>query len=219
MSRPLLLGHRGLRSRQGPVENTCSAFDAALEAGCDGFEFDVRLSLDGIPVVCHDPDHDGRRIANCSATDLALPLLHSILSGYGSRAFLDVELKVAGLENKAIEEIADSGTTYDRLVVSSFLPAVLQKSRALDRELPLGFLCEEPAALPLWRDLPIDYVIVHHRLVTADLVGVVHSAGRKVFAWTVNRPEDMLRLAEWSVDGIISDDPSLLVSTLGSFSR
>jgi glycerophosphoryl diester phosphodiesterase len=141
------------------------------------------------------------------------------LSGYGSRAFLDVELKVAGLENKAIEEIADSGTTYDRLVVSSFLPAVLQKSRALDRELPLGFLCEEPAALPLWRDLPIDYVIVHHRLVTADLVGVVHSAGRKVFAWTVNRPEDMLRVAEWSVDGIISDDPSLLVSTLGSFSR
>jgi len=219
MSRPLLLGHRGLRTRQGPVENSCRAFDAALQAGCDGFEFDVRLTLDGIPVICHDPDHDGRRIANCSAEDLALPQLHSILSGYGSRAFLDIELKVPGLEKKAIEAIADSGTTYDRLVVSSFLPAVLQESRELDSALPLGFLCDESTALPLWRDLPIDYVIVHHRLVTADLVEVVHSAGKKLFTWTVNRPEDMLRLAKWSVDGIISDDPSVLVSTLRSFSR
>ena len=51
--RPLLLGHRGAR-RVAP-ENTFFAFDKALRAGCDGFEFDVRLSSDGRGVVCHDP--------------------------------------------------------------------------------------------------------------------------------------------------------------------
>ena len=36
----------------------------------------------------------------------------------------------------------------------------------------------------------------------------------RIFVWTVNDPEAMLRLAAWGVDGIISDDTELLVRTL-----
>ena len=36
-------------------ENTFASFDLALEHGCDGFEFDVRLTGCGRAVVCHDP--------------------------------------------------------------------------------------------------------------------------------------------------------------------
>src|SRR3954470_15527260 len=50
--RPLLLGHRGCRGAF--PENTIEAFDHALASGCDGFEFDVRLTSDGKPIVCHD---------------------------------------------------------------------------------------------------------------------------------------------------------------------
>jgi hypothetical protein len=42
---PLLLGHRG--ARRAAPENTLAAFDLALQHGCDGFEFDVRRTLDG----------------------------------------------------------------------------------------------------------------------------------------------------------------------------
>jgi glycerophosphoryl diester phosphodiesterase len=51
-SSPLILGHRGA-SVLAP-ENTLSAFSRAMRDGGDGIEFDVRLSLDQVPVVIHD---------------------------------------------------------------------------------------------------------------------------------------------------------------------
>jgi len=41
-----------------------------------------------------------------------------------------------------------------------------------------------------------------------------HDAGKVLFAWTVNDKASMLRLADWEVDGIISDNTELLVRTL-----
>jgi|SRR5215472_5885404 len=49
---PLILGHRG-DSSHAP-ENTMAAFRAALNGRADGFELDVRLSRDGVPVIIHD---------------------------------------------------------------------------------------------------------------------------------------------------------------------
>jgi glycerophosphoryl diester phosphodiesterase len=50
--RPLLLAHRG-DSFHAP-ENTLEAARAGWEAGADGWELDVQLSRDGVPVVLHD---------------------------------------------------------------------------------------------------------------------------------------------------------------------
>ncbi len=50
--RPLLIAHRG-DSADYP-ENTRSAFQAAIRAGVDAIELDVRLSADQKTVICHD---------------------------------------------------------------------------------------------------------------------------------------------------------------------
>src|SRR6201999_3863999 len=52
VSTPLIIAHRGA-SAVAP-ENTIAAFEAAIAAGADGIEFDVRLSREGVPVVIHD---------------------------------------------------------------------------------------------------------------------------------------------------------------------
>src|SRR6201997_1061546 len=99
MSRPLLLGHRGSRGIQAIPENTFASFDQALADGCDGFEFDVRLTADDQAVVCHDPRTGNVEIARASADELtALPKLQDVLARYHESAFLDIELKVSGLE-------------------------------------------------------------------------------------------------------------------------
>lgn len=49
---PLIIAHRG-DSSHAP-ENTLAAFRRAIDAGADGIELDVRLSRDGVAVVCHD---------------------------------------------------------------------------------------------------------------------------------------------------------------------
>ena len=83
-ARPLLLGHRGARALKSIPENTLASFDQALADGCDGFEFDVRLSADGNPVVCHDPQTGGLEIARASGEQLAarLPQLQDVLARY-----------------------------------------------------------------------------------------------------------------------------------------
>lgn len=53
---PLIIGHRGASSVA--PENTLAAFSRSILDGAEGFEFDVRLARDGVPVVIHDESLD-----------------------------------------------------------------------------------------------------------------------------------------------------------------
>ena len=214
-SRPLLLGHRGLRSRSLFVrENTVAAFDLALKHGCDGFEFDVRLTADDRAVICHGSRFAGITIAHSACTPLrALPLLEDVLARYASCAFLDIELKVPGLESHVLNAIAEFRFQHG-YVVSSFLPEVLVDLRRRSQTVPLGIICETRAQLCAWRELPVEYVIVHEWLITPVLIADLHLAGKQVFAWTINKKASMTRVANWGVDGIVSDKTELLVATM-----
>ena len=213
-SRPLLLGHRGVRALKSIPENTLASFDQALADGCDGFEFDVRLTADGTPVVCHDSQTGNIEIARSSAEQLtALPRLQEVLARYQDCAFLDIELKVCGLEAIAVA-LLQNYPPRRGFVVSSFLPKVLRAVRVLDAGIPLGLICETKAELGSWSELPIDYVIAHYKLVDSPLMSEIRAADKKLLVWTVNTRADMQRFAEFGVDGIISDNTSLLCRTL-----
>ncbi len=89
---PLLLGHRGARGVRSVAENTVSAFDYALERGCGGFEFDVRLTRDNLAVVCHDAKSNGLLIVASTAAQVShLSRLQDVLARYAKHAFLDIE--------------------------------------------------------------------------------------------------------------------------------
>jgi glycerophosphoryl diester phosphodiesterase len=212
MSCPLLLGHRGARGCKAIPENTLASFDRALADGCDGFEFDLRLTADGRAVAHHDPKVGGLEIANAIATQLpSLPRLQDILVRY-QEAFLDIELKVAGMEKIVIGVLTEYRPRG--FVVSSFLPEVLRTVHAVDATITLGLICESKAQLHRWTQLPVEYVIVHRILTEQDLIGEVHAAGKKVLVWTVNTAAEMKRFASWGVDGIISDHTKKLNATL-----
>ncbi|MGY1763889.1 glycerophosphodiester phosphodiesterase [Geodermatophilus sp. SYSU D00779] len=51
-----VIGHRGTPTGPRHTENTLPAVVAALEAGADGVEVDVRTTADGVLVLAHDPD-------------------------------------------------------------------------------------------------------------------------------------------------------------------
>jgi len=213
MSSPLLLGHRGARGSRSVAENTFASFDLALKHGCQGFEFDVRLTSDGCAVICHDPQAGKAEIARSKCAQLPqLPSLLDVLARYGNRAFLDIELKVPGLESQLLVALREHPPRRG-YVVSSFLPEVLTNLRVRSPETVLGFICDRQVDLDRWQDLPVTYVIPHYSLITAKLVQEVHDAGKVLFTWTVNDRASMQRLAEWGVDGIISDKTEFLVKT------
>jgi glycerophosphoryl diester phosphodiesterase len=210
---PLLLGHRGARAFRSIPENTLASFELCLQQGCDGFEFDVRLSGDGQAVICHDEAVGGLWIARTAAERLPLPTLEEVLQQFAHRAFLDIELKVAGIESLTLAALRKHPPP-NGYVVSSFLPEALKEIHALDPAIPVGFLCSTRGELRGWPKIPAEWVIPRFDLADAELVKIVHAAGKKVMVWTVNRPEQMHDFGEWGADAIISDETEMLVRSL-----
>jgi glycerophosphoryl diester phosphodiesterase len=206
---PLLLGHRGAL-RYAP-ENTITAFDLTLEHGCDGFEFDVRLTRDGIAAVCHDPAIHGFSVADSDFDSLnaasggTLPTMQEAWHRYHQRAFINIELKVPGLEDQ-VAELVRWHPPMRGGYVSSFLPQVVNALDEREIAAPLGYICKDPAKLAIWSELPVAYVVLHFSLITPELVEEMSVAGKQVIVWTVNDEREMRRLASLGVHGIISDD-------------
>lgn len=210
---PLLLAHRGART-SSIGENTPEAFARALKHGCDGFEFDVRLTGCGRALICHEPKIKEITVAQAMENQLVnFPILQDVLAQFAKQAFLDIELKVPGLGSQVVQALRENPPERGH-VVSSFLPDVLIELSVRSGLIPLGMICGDQKQLRRWRDLPVHYVIPECSLITQELVRDVHDAGRRLFAWTVNDKSTMLRLADWGVDGIISDKTELLVKTL-----
>lgn len=215
MSRPLLLGHRGARACKQIPENTLASFDRSLADGCDGFEFDVRLTADREAVICHNARVGKLSIARSAAEQLrALPRLKDVLARYRD-AFLDIELKVSGLEEIVLGLLTQFEPEH--FVISSFLPEPLKALHTLDPELPLGLICETESQLRRWPKMPIQYVIPHYSIARRDLIRGLHDAKKKVLVWTVNQSRKMEQFAACGADGIISDQTKLLSQTLARF--
>ena len=209
----LLLGHRGARSSRSIPENTLASFELCLRHGCDGFEFDVRRSADGEAVICHDATYKGINIARTSAKSLGLPTLTEVLEQFSARAFLDIELKVAKLESETIAALRKH-PPQKGYVVSSFVPEALSAVHELDSSVLLGFLSDKRKDLVRWRELPIGWVIPRIDLADESLIKQLHAAEKTVMVWTVNRADEIRRLAQWGADAIISDETETAVRIL-----
>jgi glycerophosphoryl diester phosphodiesterase len=219
----LLLGHRGCRGEF--TENTFAAFDHAIESGCDGFELDVRLTADAIPVIWHDARLRGHFISRqlfpalrerCLTARrlprrpiIELCQLEEVLVRYAQIAWIDIELKVRGLEAQ-VSDLVRRYRPARGFVISSFRRNVLLELHRIDPGLPLALIFDRMPRANVWRNLPVQFVKPSARLVTAARVRQFHSDEKKVLTWTVNHPAAMRRLTDAGVDGMIGDDPRML---------
>jgi glycerophosphoryl diester phosphodiesterase len=205
----LRLAHRG-DWRQAP-ENTLEALVAAMTVpGCDGVEFDVRLSRDGVPVLLHDETLarvQGRtaRVDALTAAELAghgIPELEAVLRVLPATAFLDVELKGDdhGEATAAVLRAA-RGDAPPRAVVSSFegptLVAMADRLPGWTRWLNAEDL--SPATISLAMGLACRGISVLWGAITPATIRAAGAAGLDVAAWTVRRRATWDRLAQLGV--------------------
>jgi len=185
-----------------------------MASGCDGFEFDVRCTRDGQHVLCHDPKYKGKELAITDYADIGdgLACLDEVLTRFAATAYLDIELKASGNEGTVAAALR-AHPPQRGYIVSSFLPEILIRLHEMDPSLPLGYVCKEREKAQQWAELPVMAFLPHHSLVSQRLVDEVHAHGVQLLTWTVNRQRELLRLAGWGVDGLISDDPTLLTAT------
>jgi glycerophosphoryl diester phosphodiesterase len=218
MTRPLRLAHRGDWRRD--QENSLAAFRAALAIpACDGIEFDVRVTADGVPVVYHDETLarlHGRpervdAVRSEMLVDLGIPTLEETLAFIGHRPFLDVELKVdagsAGVEILA----AGRGPELRNAVVSSFdhraLDGVRRRAPAWNLWLNANELDDSTIADAV--ALGCAGVSIEWHAIDAEAVARARAADLDVAAWTVRRRATADRLAGLGVVAVCVEAAAL----------
>jgi glycerophosphoryl diester phosphodiesterase len=209
--KPLLLGHRGAKSYA--PENTIEAFELALQHGCDGVEFDVRLTADSQAVICHDPKFQRVEIARTERRSLPdLPTLEGVLERFADRAFLDVELKVPGLERITLELLKQYPHRRG-YVVTSFLPEVLRDVHEINVDLPLGLICRTRKQLAPASSLPLASIVLHESLVSRELISSFRDREIPVLVCGSNRAKEMRSIVDAGAAGLIIDDTQLAFET------
>lgn len=204
----LRLAHRG-DTRRAP-ENTLGAIEAALAvAGCDGVEFDVRLSSDGVPVLLHDETLarvQGRpeRVDEVPARaleDVGVPSLADVLAAVPHRAQLNVELK--GRHDRVVVEVlaAGRGPGLVNAVVSSFDADTLERVGGLAPAWPRWLNAWDLSAATIRQaaDLECQAISVDFHVIDHGSLAAARAAGLEVAAWTVRRRTTYGRLQRLGV--------------------
>lgn len=238
----MVIAHRGFASRL--PENTIAAFEAALRAGADGIECDVRLSADGVPMVIHDATlrrttgakgrvssltHEQLRQLDAGGSE-RIPTLAETAELCRGRAIMCIEFKEAGAVAPALAVLRDFDA--DDLIFCSFKPKALQGCRDIRPEVPafliIGSLNPNPAVR--WRELfPLRAIrktgaaglSCHHLVITPRRAASVRKEGLGLVVWATI--EEERRLPRWfgralraAPDAIITAWPDRLIEFLES---
>jgi glycerophosphoryl diester phosphodiesterase len=236
---PLAMAHRGGAIEH--LENSMPAFEACVALGYRYLETDVRATADGVLVAFHDPslerttDRSGR-IEQLPWSEVAeariggrepLVRLEDLLGAWPDVRF-NLDIKAAGVLAPLVRLVRRMKVA-DRLCLASFSDARVAAARRLFGPTvctslgPRGVAAlrlssYSPRAAGLVRmnagcaQVPLQLggrALVDERFVTA-----AHDRGLQVHVWTVDTEDEVTRLLDLGVDGIMTDRPAMLREVL-----
>lgn len=234
---PIAFAHRG-GARTWP-ENTIEAFAGCYELGFRYMETDVHLSADGVVVAFHDPRLDrvsdvAGDIADKNWAELSeirinrigrIPTLQQLLEQFPDAKF-NIDMKSDQVIEPLIE-LLQQFNALDRVCLASFHDKRIRRARQLVSQMGSKHgLCTSAGRLAIARyvgrskGLPfanIDAEVIQVPLrryglpvFSERLVEQAHRDQKLVHVWTIDEPEEMHRLLDLGVDGLMTDEPNLL---------
>jgi glycerophosphoryl diester phosphodiesterase len=232
---PIPVAHRGGAAEQ--PENTMTAFSAAVALGYRYVETDVHATADGVLVAFHDDRLD--RVTDRTGLIAELPWstvrearvdgrepippLEDLLGAFpGARINIDAK---ADASVDPLVDVLRRTDAVDRVCVAAFddariarlvaaLPGVcasmgprqLVRLMGAAQRLPVGSFTGQCAQVPVRRG-PVT-------VVTPRFVAAAHARGIHVHVWTIDDADEMRRLLDLGVDGIMTDRPAVLRDVL-----
>jgi glycerophosphoryl diester phosphodiesterase len=236
---PIPFAHRGGTS--SAPENTLPAFEHAAALGYRYLETDVHLTLDGVLVAFHDADLRrtcgvDRTIATTRWAELEefrvdgrepIPRMSELFARFPDARF-NIDCKSDAAAPALVQMIRELDV-IDRVCIGSFSHARLTKMRALLG--PRLLTCMSPQEVALLRLIgrvsgpaPRVAQVPSHAgspptpvsvpVVTQRFVKSAHRHRSQVHVWTIDDADEMHRLLDLGVDGIMTDRPETLRSVL-----
>ncbi|MGZ4352292.1 MAG: glycerophosphodiester phosphodiesterase [Gaiellaceae bacterium] len=222
--RPLAIAHRG--DPYAFRENTLPAFAAAVRAGADMVEIDVRRMADGAVVVLHDPTLErlwglARPVAELTLAEVRavggrdgrIPELREVLDVV--RVPLMVDFTEEDVVEPALAAIV-AADALDRALFSGGNVAGhrLLRSLAPEARIALTWTSAEPVPDALLDELAAEFLNPCFELVEPELVAAMHDRGTGVSTWTVDAPGEMARVLDAGVDAVVTNRTAALVALL-----
>lgn len=130
-----------------------------------------------------------------------------------SKPAWDNEIQPPAVETaKLVHEVLEDLEITDRVNIFAFDDRILNTFEKIDSSIPRVYLISKRKVdfsdnLSLLNSTPGVYA-PNYSLVDSNLVEKVHAEGMRLIPWTVNEYEDMVRLVQMGVDGIMSDYPN-----------
>jgi len=225
VNKVLCIAHRGAFAYA--PENTMKAFELAVEMKADMIEFDIRMTKDGHIVVIHDETIDRTSDGSGYVRDMALDQLKQFDFGEGEKIptleevlqlaekhkiMLNIELKEYKIAKKTVELIDKYGMS-DKVIVSSFLhPELLDiKNYNPNIQTALLFSARPINVVRLAKEARAEWIHPEYHFIDEVMVKQAHAGGIGVNAWTVDDEEDMEKMIEFGVDGVITDVPDVFI--------
>jgi glycerophosphoryl diester phosphodiesterase len=192
-----IIGHRGARA-EAP-ENTLESIQAALLAGVDMIELDLRLR-DSSTVLSHD-----KLVSNHEYTTLSEALTH-----IDGKVPINLEIK----ELQVLPYMAEELNSYNGAVlISSFKFSVLKQCRHSYPEFPIAVLEKWSGvrAVSRARRLGTTRLHMNEKWLWSGFIRTIKKRDWLLYAYTVNTKKRADYLKGAGVDGIFTDVPSRLV--------
>jgi len=236
-----IIAHRGF-SGIAP-ENTLIAFQKAIDCKADYFELDVRKTKNDSIVVIHNSSVDKTssngfkgEISELNYSDLRavnvgysrkfgdiyknekIPTLREALALAKEKIKVCIEIKVNGTEKAVLKIVNDLGVKED-VIIFSFKYPVLAKIRQLDTDIPILWLINKADNMTLENAIIIESNAIGvgpETTVTKEYLNFAHENNIEVWKWTVNKEDEMQRLIDLGLDGIITDFPDKALKKLSS---
>ncbi|CAG7609759.1 glycerophosphodiester phosphodiesterase [Actinacidiphila bryophytorum] len=199
-------------------ENTLPSVRSALLKGADAVEVDVRLTLDGVPVLLHDPSLDRlwghpQAVAGLTSDEVfklgggQLPTLHDALAELLRHARGRMLLDLTGADQAApsLAAVRDAGA-QERVYYCGEATA-MRAVRDADpaAEIALTWKTSAWPAPALLAAVAPRWLNLRFGLVDAGTVAYARERGLLVAAWTADWPRSMRRLLALGVDSVTTN--------------
>jgi glycerophosphoryl diester phosphodiesterase len=219
----LAIAHRG-----DPIadrENTPAAFAAAVAAGADMIELDVRCTLDGEAVVVHDATLDriwgvAKRVLDLRADDvraLGIPDLAQALQAIPESVQVMVDYEERGVAEPALAAVRAAGA-LERCLFSGdcYDGHRAIRDAAPEARIACTWTSDEPVADALLDELRAEYWNPSGHVLARNpgQIERMHARGTLVSVWTIDRREDMQLFLDLGVDAVITNHVAALVELL-----
>ncbi len=215
MNTILNFAHRGFTANF--PDNTLEAFEAAVELGADGVEFDVRETADSTFVIFHDTHVRGKAIDKLEYDDIRkiklkgkyrIPTLEETFDLLAKRIILQIELKQVQSLDRFLS-LLKARTGPDDAVVSSFNTDLVSRVSAGAPGIRTAVITGVPVIRPfkLMEEAQCSGIVARYPFFSAGVVKSIHSRSGFCYAWDGRTPEDFRKIISLGVDGIISDFP------------